>query len=241
MKLKVAICDDDEEELIHIKNLLLKITGMAGTPTDIFSYNNSRDILGVIEQRPGAFDMLFLDMYIDEKIGFDIAKAVRRQHCKCVLVFITAFADRMAESFQYRTSAYLIKPVEEQRLQAAFQTALSHLNAVPSFCVDFKGKELAIPYDRILYFESRLKNIYLFCENENEPIVFKDKLSNLHDLPEEYFHMCHKSFIVNFSYIQKIDKIKHEAVLRGDIRLPISRFYYSDILRTFTSFHSIRR
>lgn len=240
--LQIAVCDDQEYELSHIRNMLAHITEELGCQANITVYSDSKSILANIEENPQCFDMLFLDMYIDEKIGFDIAEAVRKHDHLCAIVFITAFADRMAESFRYITSAYLVKPVDELKLKEAFQTALAHLNAVPSFCFCRKEKEFAIPFHKIIYLESKLKDLYLFCDQEKEPVVFQEKLMNvINNFPKDFFHLCHKSFLVNFSYVHMIDRKSHEIVISTGEKLKISRTYYPQILKDFTEFHSIRR
>jgi DNA-binding LytR/AlgR family response regulator len=241
-ELKIAVCDDEEYELKQISRMLSRAAEAFGCAATVFSYRDSRSILNEIENGSMHFDLLCLDLYIDEKIGFDIAAAVRRKGYPCAIIFITAFADRMAESFRYVTSAYLIKPVDETKMKEAFGTALSHLNAAPSFLLHRKEDERSIPFRQIIYLESRLKQIYLYCQGEREPIVFPEKLAEISRVfPKEYFHFCHKSYLVNFHYVQKIDKVRHEAVLADGSRLPVSRNCYAQILKDFMQFHSVAR
>ena len=241
MKLKIGICDDQEEELEQVRDMLLRAVGDSACEADLYCFRRSRELVEKIESDPFFFDMLFLDLYIDDRIGFDIAETVRKRNRRCVMVFITAFADRMAESFRYLTSAYLVKPVDENSLRAAFRTALGHLDAAPALHLHSKGEERAVPFDRIVYLESRLKDVRLFCAGRREPLVFRGRLSELGGLPAEYFHPCHKSFVVNFSYVSRIDKSAHEIVLRGGTRIPVSRRYYRRIVGDFMEFHSIQR
>lgn len=238
----IAICDDEEYELLQIRNMLTDISGDYGYSPDISVYTKSSDILDAIDKVPQQFNMILLDIYIDERTGFDIAEALRRRNQHCAIVFITAFADKMAESFRYLTSAYLIKPVDRPKLEEAFQTALSHLNAAPRFHFSRKDEEYAILFSDIMYLESRLKNIYLFQLTKKDPTVFQGKLSEIkQSFPEEFFHLCHKSFMVNFSYVRMIDKVGHKVLLNDGRKLPVSRTYYRQILKDFTKFHSIRR
>ena len=241
MKLKIGICDDREEELEQIRDLLRRAVGDSACEAELYCFRRSREIIEKIESDPFFFDMLFLDLYIDDRLGFDIAEMIRKKNRRCAVIFITAFADRMAESFRYLTSAYLVKPVDENSLKAAFRTALAHLDAAPAFHLHLKGEERAVPFDRNVYLESRLKDVLLFCAGRREPLVFRGRLSELGGLPAEYFHPCHKSFVVNFSYVSRVDKSAHEIVLRGGARIPVSRRYYRQIVGDFMEFHSIRR
>ena len=241
-ELNIAVCDDEEYELNQIENMLSDIVESLGCQANISVYRKSRQLIDAIAHCPQYFDILFLDMYIDEKIGFDIAEIVRKQDYHCAIVFVTAFADRMAESFRYLASAYLIKPVDLPKLESAFQTALSHLGAEPCFHFHGKEKESAIPFRKIMYLEGRLRNIDLFTDQCMEPESFPVSLADVKDtFPKEFFHLCHKSFFVNFSYIRMIDRVTHEIILHNGKKLPVSRTYYQQLLKDFTEFHSVRR
>ena len=241
-ELRIAVCDDEKYELERIKQMLEQAARAFGCAPKIFLYQSSHDILNEIENGTIRFDMLFLDLYIDNKIGFDIAEVVRRKGYHCAIIFITAFTDHMAESFRYVTSAYLIKPVSQEKMIEAFGTALAHLEAVPGFFLRTKEEERLIPFRKILYLESHLKWIYLHYFEMREPIAFQGKLADVScEFPTEYFHFCHKSFLVNFSHVLKIDKGRHEMVLTNKDRLPISRSCYTQILKDFMEFHSVTR
>ena len=241
-KLNIAVCENEEYELKQIGLLLERSAEAFGCAARIFSYRDSKSILDEMEKGSVRFDMLCLDVYIDEKTGFDISAAARRKGWSCAIVFISAFPDRMAESFRYVTSAYLVKPVDEGRVREAFGTALAHLEAEPSFLLSGKEDERSIPFHEIVYLESRLKQIYLYRRGEPEPIVFQSRLAEIsREFPKEHFFLCHKSYLVNFHYVRRIDKIRHEVVLLDGTRLPVSRSCYRQILKDFMQFHSVAR
>ena len=145
--LNIAVCDDERYELQRMNHLLLCISDKLQIPVHIAAFDNSKTLLAAVSENPLAFDILFLDVYIDEKLGLDIARAVRKKNQACVIIFSTAFADKMVDSFQYRASAYLVKPVDEESLTSAMQTALNHLKVMPSLYLRVKGMEYSFPYD----------------------------------------------------------------------------------------------
>jgi DNA-binding LytR/AlgR family response regulator len=143
----------------------------------------------------------------------------------------------MPEAFKYKTSAYIIKPVDSEKLAQAFNTALEHLSFGGVFCISVKGAEITVPYDDITYFENNLKNVILHTAEGAEPFVFIGTLDKI-PVPQEYFHLCHKSFLVNFLHVRQLDKSKHEFVLNDGCRIPISRSCYTRTVAEFTHFHS---
>lgn len=238
--LRVAICDDDINELESLRDMLSEITEQAGIQAEFFTYDNSEELLQIISDNGFAFDMLFLDMYIDEKLGVDIARAVRAENKRCVIIFITAFADRMADCFNFRASAYLLKPVDRDKLTGAFSIGLSHLGGDDFFCIETKDVKRTVPYDEICYFESHLKSVRLFVVNQTEPIVINSKLDDL-ILPGQFFHRCHASFIVNYTNVKMMKKDTHEFIMSSGTRVPISRKFYTQMSADFMRFHSVAR
>lgn len=238
--LKIAICDDEPFELELIRRVLKDIISGTGMDAEFSIFDNSAELLRIIETGTFAFDMFFLDMYIDEKIGLDIARAIRAKNSRCVIIFITAFSDRMSECFEWKASAYLTKPVEKDKLKKAFQTGITHLSHSPAFFVNAKDINLAIPFDEIIYFENNLKNIKLYRVGEKEPVIFPGAVSAV-NAPEEYFRLCHNSFLINFTHVSMIDKTKHDIVMKNGARIHISRKYYAEVVAAFTRFHSVQR
>jgi len=238
--LNIAICDDDKYMVSLIQDELNDIAAQMLIKINITKYSTSAEPLKMINDGAFSFDMIFLDMYIDENLGLDIAREIRKKNHRCAIIFITAFADRMVDCFEWKASAYIIKPVEKDKLARAFKTALKHLDCASMFYVNAKGSEMAVPFDEIMYFENNLKTVNLYRANVKEPVVFSGTIKNI-SAPSEYFYICHQSFLVNFAHIEMIDKAKHDIVMKNGARIHISRRYYAGILFGFTRFHSIVR
>ena len=56
----------------------------------------------------------------------------------------------------------------------------------------------------ICFMESRGHNVYIYTKNRE--IRIYQKLTDLVDLLPDYFHQCHKSYIVNLEYVVRLER-----------------------------------
>ena len=86
-----------------------------------------------------------------------------------------------------------------------------------------------IPTEEIVYFQSDLKYVNIFCKNGESISVYK-KLDIVESALSNVFLRVHKSYIVNKTFIDKIDKANRTVVLHGGEVLPISTSQYTKVL-----------
>lgn len=85
------------------------------------------------------------------------------------------------------------------------------------------GEIYYLSYTEMHYLEARDKKIVVHMY-ENE-ITFYDSLQRLEKCLPEYFIRCHRSYIVNFMFIQKVNLINNEFYLNEKTVIPISQKY----------------
>ena len=71
----------------------------------------------ITNQKP---DLLFLDINMPEKSGFDLLEMLEDVP---VTIFTTAYDEYAIKSFEYNALDYLLKPISPQRLEIALQKA----------------------------------------------------------------------------------------------------------------------
>src|SRR5450759_1964696 len=109
--LRSVIIEDEEESLQLLHNLILANghAEVAGSTTDPEEAINL-----IISLNP---DILFLDIKMPGKSGFDILDDLRKiRSVHPYVVFTTAYNDFAVKAFEYAAFDYLLKPVEPQRL-----------------------------------------------------------------------------------------------------------------------------
>ncbi len=133
-----------------------------------------------------------------------------------ILYFIVLFKSFILLIKHYFVDQGAISRLEEQqsKLEKGFITVRS------------KRKTSRIEYDELLYIESMADYITIHRDDGGE-VVSKEKISHMeHRLPESFLRI-HRSFIVNAS---KITSFSREEVVLGEIELPVSRTYRSEVI-----------
>jgi len=120
--LRALIADDERPARRFLANLLaacpnVELVGEAA---------NGREAVELIEQlKP---DLALLDLQMPELGGLDAARMVAAGALPAI-VFVTAFDEFAVEAFELNAVDYLLKPVEQERLQAAVERARSRITA----------------------------------------------------------------------------------------------------------------
>ena len=109
-KLKTIIVDDEEKAQRLTENLLKQ-------------YNNV-EVLGVADGVDSAYklvikhnpDVVFLDVEMPGKNGFELVKMLQKTIYKPEIVFVTAFDKYAIEAFKHAAFNYLLKPIDKDEL-----------------------------------------------------------------------------------------------------------------------------
>ena len=86
-KLKIAVCDDNPIDCIEIINQSKKILQEEKISHSIAAYNNAKVLLADI-QKGVSFQILLLDVMMDEMDGMTLARELRKMRSKAAIVFI---------------------------------------------------------------------------------------------------------------------------------------------------------
>jgi two-component system LytT family response regulator len=112
--LKTLIVDDEALARRGLKHRLqhtsdVRIIGEA---------KNGREALAMIRERQP--DLVFLDIQMPGMSGFDVVSELAPGDLPAV-VFVTAFDEFAIKAFEANAVDYILKPIEDERLQAALQ------------------------------------------------------------------------------------------------------------------------
>lgn len=92
-----------------------------------------------------------------------------------------------------------------------------------------KTRRLWTPYSSIYYFETRNKRVVMATSGGE--YEFYDSFSRMEaGLPEEFVR-CHRSYIINLSYLTCVDFAHFQMELDGRILIPISKKYRRQVER----------
>jgi two-component system LytT family response regulator len=114
-KIKVAIVDDNKEFIESLVDHFLAFpeVNVIGTASQ---YKQARDLLTNAE-----LDLVFLDIEMPCKNGFDLLNEVRKKGCNFSVIFYTAYDKYMIQALRESAFDYIIKPVDSTELRSVIE------------------------------------------------------------------------------------------------------------------------
>ena len=112
--MKIAICDDDKNELFHILSLLADYQIQKNTDFSYKPFESSMELAtNAAEER---YDIYLLDVVMPGLNGMELAKEIRSYDKAADIIFLTTSPEFAVESYTVKASNYLIKPIQKDRL-----------------------------------------------------------------------------------------------------------------------------
>ena len=213
--IKVAICDDEPIIQNIIKNLCEKYLTQFNIPYSIKLFNDGHTFLNNNEE----IDILFLDVDMPGINGFEVAKEINKEYKNIFIIFITSHSEMIKEAFKVRAFRYLFKPLNDEEFFEAIKEAVNELSNSNEVIIEQRAESILIDKRNIIYIESLGDGTVLYTESEKyvNSYSLKKWIEILDDIS---FYQCHRSYIVNFSYVKKIESSK--LILKNDYTLPVS-------------------
>ena len=150
--LRAMIVDDEAPARSELR-FLLEQTGKIGSINEASSVRSAIEML--MENR---VDVVFLDISMPGASGLQLAEALHRLKNPPAVVFVTAYSDHAVEAFDVDAVDYLMKPVEEARLDQAISKVLARVkpvsenkSSIERIPVEKGGRKVLIPVDQIRY------------------------------------------------------------------------------------------
>lgn len=113
--LKIAICDDSDDERIILRSLLLKYLDIHNCMASIDEYISGEDFLTCDVEK---YNLVVLDIFMNELNGIETALELRKSHPGVQIIFCSTSREYAADSYDVAALHYLIKPVSEDKFFA---------------------------------------------------------------------------------------------------------------------------
>ena len=214
--LRAMIVDDAEPARSELRYLLEQ----TGRVDSIIEASSARE--AVERMREGRPDVMFLDISMPKTSGMQLAEGMRKIKNPPQVVFVTAYSEYALDAFNVDAVDYLMKPVEEDRLNQALdkvQAEIKHTMPAKATTeripVEKSGHKVLVPIDQIRYIEAR--DDYSCIYTDTTRYLSTISLAQLENkLSPHGFFRVHRSYIVNLEYVQDV-----EVVSSGNLQLGI--------------------
>ena len=236
--LRIAICDDEKLFRENIKKYVLKYLSEKDISSEIDMFNSGKELLGLGTDLLG-YNIIFLDINMDEIDGIMTAHKIREYSMDIYIVFVTAYVNYSLEGYKVDATRYLLKNTInfDESIYECMDTILHKMNyIVLKKYFKFNECEKNVQVDRILYIESRLHKLeFYIMEDKLKKYSIYGKLDELEkELQGNDFIRIHQSYLVNMKHIEKVSR--YEALLNNGIKLEIPKARYKFAEETFVSY-----
>ena len=225
MKLKIAICDDEANQIEYLSGVVTTWAKKNRHAVEIKPYSAAKSLLfDYCEEQD--FDILLLDIEMPGMSGVELAKAVRKENATVQIVFITGYYEYFSDGFDVSALHYLIKPADERKLMPVLDRAVSNLTyRQRSVLLTSPEGDRKVSLADIEYVES--ENVHVAVHTVSGVYRSRISLAKFAEQLDETFIKVHRSYIVNLKYVKKITRTDITMV-SGDL-VPISRGMYDEV------------
>lgn len=216
--IKFAVCDDEPRMVRELTGRLtdyMREKNMTGYSVN--SFNNGRALL-----ESGGYDVIFLDIRMDDPDGMETARLLRQREDHSLLVFVTVLRDCVFDAFSVEAYDYLLKPIDSARFRQTMDRALRSLeqSAAGNIVVQKGNGCEVVPFSGLVYGEVLGRKIYLH-KADGAVTDYYGRLENLERQTDGRFFRCHRSYLVNLDYVRGCQG--GQAALAQGERIPVSR------------------
>lgn len=207
---KIAICDDEAQELERTYNFLLRYKQRRPQyDIEIVPFSAPLELISYVEKY-GSFHIFILDVYMTGMLGTDAARELRQLDDKGEIIFITSSRDHAIDAYEVDAAKYLVKPYTKSVLFSAMDKVLSRLIDGRHHAVTLKTTEgfVRLFTREIVFTETGRKNYQAIHTIKGNVVEVRMTASELFELlvPAKIIVRCGSSMILNLKYIRQIRK-----------------------------------
>lgn len=217
-RMRSLLVDDEPSARLRLRRLL-------STHTHVEICGEAADGVEAVKEIERLFpDLVFLDVQMPGLDGFDVLRGLPAGSTIPLIIFITGFHEYAIKAFEANAVAYLLKPVEEERLLAMVERAWRIHSFVEERELDDKKLKAALSnasqqlehivvrkLDRLLLLEPRevmffyMDNGMVRARTATESFWVNYQLGELETaLTAAHFFRAHRSTLVNLKAVREI-------------------------------------
>lgn len=238
--MKIAICDDDKQELIKINQYVKEFIncGFVEGQIQIFSFENSMELIAQIEGGEN-FDVFLLDVIMPNLNGMDLASEIRSKDHVAKIIFLTSSPEFAVKSYSVSAFNYLLKPIQKDMLFSVLEKACGDISDTHKQYIIVKTQNslMKIFFHELIYVEVIGRIIYFFQKNG----VVIESINSISQIEGELlidnrFIRPHRSYIVNMDYIKTL--AKDGFTTTSNQIIPVSRNVFKEIKQAYFNYLS---
>lgn len=199
----IVVCDDLEQDAQKTKHFLEAYFSqhhMILPKIDIV--HTSKELW---QQQP--IDLLFLDIELAGELGISVAEEVNRQQPETLIVFVSSYPYYVTDTYKVDAVQFLVKPLQHDVFTQVMEQVWRRYQAKHAYYVRrCEGEPMAIVKSQVVYIAAQKRILTAFLANGNKRQYYGTLAEEEQTLAETGFVRCHKSYLVNLNYVQRMDR-----------------------------------
>lgn len=232
--MKIAVCDDNKNDIEILKNMLFEIQEKWDMDFEISVFASGRELCE--DLRKNSYDIFLLDIVMEEFDGIETAKYIRTLTREAYIVFISSYDERMRELLRVGAIDFLDKPPSLSELEGVLRRIFDEITEQQEKYFLYKSQKTQnfVLLKDIVFIESMSYRARMhmrtseFDINEGVGKIWSKIKS------EDSFVMPNKSFIVNLKYAEVLSP-KVISVLGGK-EITIGRSFKEETLNRYLAY-----
>lgn len=214
---KILILEDEKPNSDRIQRLMLNIRPDIEIIGVLPSVKKTVDWLSKNE----APDLILMDIQLADGVSFNVFDLV---DVKCPVIFTTAYDEYAVKAFKYNSIDYLLKPVEEEELEAAMikfensiqksgqqspliEQLISYMQPKEyrtRFFLPYRDGYRKIDVEDIAFFNAHLNITYANLMNGEKMVVPQTMETLEKELEPKNFFRANRQYILHVNAIEKV-------------------------------------
>lgn len=230
--LRIAIVDDEEEQLDMLERIVLEFFRERTVEVTINRFTRGESFISDCE----CYDVVFLDIHMGGMDGIETAQRLRTKDKRTALFYVTSYQGYIRKCMTIHPFAFIVKPFSEEEIRLNLEDYLEYMRSLKTKAVEvyqletYDDRHVNININDILYFHY-LENRIVEVVSADRKYKIKDGIMRIYStLDHEYFIMPQQSFIINLRHVREVDGKNKKLVMdNGDLIL-IPRRKYNEII-----------
>lgn len=225
--MRVALVDDTPEEL----QILLDIVDNELPQSEVSFFSSGETFLKDWENN--TYDLILLDIYMEEMLGVNVARKVRETDSDVRIVFCTTSNEFASESYEVGANYYLQKPVSTSSFQRMLKMIRLDDYEMNRFITLPDGQKIVL---RNITYTEYYNHTIIIHSKKRASLQTRMSQMEWESILAEYnfLYSCSKGLVVNFHEVECSQD--GMFVLKNGEQVPISRRKAKDALEAYAHF-----
>lgn len=201
--MRILICDDDILMIEQLEKLIKSYFNEKHIKCpELVCFSDGESLLADEKEK----DILFLDVEMPGMNGIYIGNELKKRNKNIIIFMVTSYSQYLDDAMRFHVFRYLSKPVDKQRFVRNMEDAIDLYNTMTvKIPVETKQGVYTLPASSIIAVEAQGRKVIVHTQERDFQSIHTMQYW-VSSLPGNSFFQTHRSFIINFKYINDFDR-----------------------------------